>query len=115
MISGRIRLPDVAFVSIADLPGGKLPKESVPTLPPTLVVEVLSPSNTKSEIRQKLKEYFESGTKLAWVIDPPTRTVAVYETFSEEPSRVLRENESLNGGVVLPGFTLAIADLFVEP
>src|SRR5438876_2175846 len=86
MLSGRVRLPDVAFVSINDLPGGTLPNDPIPTLTPTLAVEVLSDSNTKAEIQQKLKEYFDSGTKLAWIIDPATRTIAVFEQFSEDPN-----------------------------
>jgi Uma2 family endonuclease len=114
MVSGRVRLPDVTFVSIDDLPGGKLPIAPIPTLPPTLAVEVLSPTNTRAEIKQKLKEYFESGTKLAWIIDPETRTIAVYDRFSDEPSIKLNENETLDGGSVLPGFSLKISKLFAR-
>jgi len=112
MVSGRVRLPDVTFVSIADLPGGQVPPESIPTLPPTLAIEVLSKTNTAAEMRQKVKEYFESGSKLVWVVDPPTKTVAVFETISEKPTRTLREHESLDAGNVLPGFSLSLADLF---
>lgn len=112
MISGRVRLPDVAFVSVEDLPGGVLPRDPIPTLPPTLAVEVLSDSNTQAEIVQKLKEYFESGTKLAWIIDPAARTIAVFQRFSEQPDRVLREGDILDGGSVLPGFQLAVSRLF---
>jgi Uma2 family endonuclease len=112
MAGGRIRLPDVAFVSIDDLPDRKLPREPIPKIPPTLAVEVLSESNTKAEIQQKLKEYFESKTRLAWVIDPESRTVAVYEGPTEGPARTLKESETLDGGAVLPGFTIAIAELF---
>ncbi len=112
MISGRVRLPDVAFVSMSDLPNGKLPVQPIPTLPPTLAVEVLSETNTKLEIRQKLKEYFESGTRLAWIIDPKTRTIAVYDRSSETPTQMLEESDTLDGGDVLPGFLLPIAKLF---
>jgi Uma2 family endonuclease len=115
MISGRVRLPDVAFVSKEDLPTGKLPKEPIPRLPPTIAAEVLSESNTKAEIRQKLKEYFESGTRLAWVIDPATKTIAVYTKFSEVPDHILQEHDSLEGGSALPGFLMPITELFVEP
>jgi Uma2 family endonuclease len=114
MISGRVRLPDVAFVSVKDLPGGKLPPGPIPSLPPTLAVEVLSETNTKAEIQQKLKEYFESGTKLAWIIDPATRTIAVFEQFSEEPARVLHQDDVLDGGSVLPDFSLNVSRLFVR-
>jgi Uma2 family endonuclease len=114
MRSGRVRLPDVAFVSIEDLPEGKLPLQPIPTLPPTLAVEVLSDTNTKLEIRQKLKEYFESGTRLAWIIDPKARTVAVYDKFSDTPAQLLQESETLEGRDVLPGFALPIARLFAR-
>ncbi|HEY2380530.1 MAG TPA: Uma2 family endonuclease [Terriglobia bacterium] len=112
MISGRVRVPDVAFVSVHDLPGGVLPRDPIPTLPPTLAVEVLSETNTTAEIRQKLKEYFESGTKLAWIVDPVARTIAVFEHFSEHPARVLRETDTLDGGSVLSGFHLEVSRLF---
>ena len=52
-----------------------LTREAIPTLSPDLAVEVLSESNTTQEIDQKLLEYFQSGTRLVWVIDPETRTV----------------------------------------
>ncbi len=108
MISGRVRMPDVGFTSLSRLPRTL---EPIPTLSPDLAVEVLSESNTKEEIDQKLQEYFQSGTRLAWIIDPPTRSAAVY-LQAGEPACVLKESATLDGEPVLPGFTLLIADLF---
>lgn len=115
MASGRIRLPHVSFVATADVPADYRRGTPVPRLPPTLAVEVLSESNTAAEMRQKLREYFESGSKLVWIIDPPTRTVAVYTGPTAEPARTLTEADPLDGGSVLPGFTIPIADLFRDP
>jgi len=112
LLSGRIRLPDVAYVSFASLPGGKVPSARVPNLAPDLAAEVQSDSDTKAEIDQKLKEYFESGTRLAWIIDPPTQTVAIFIS-AIGPSNVLNINDSLDGGVVLPGFTMPLTQLFL--
>lgn len=109
--TGRIRLPDVCFFAKERLPGGALPVEAVPTLAPDLAVEVLSASNTPAEIAQKLREYFASGTRLAWVADPPTRTVAVYAAPGE-PAAVLGVGATLDGDDVLPGFALPVADVF---
>jgi Uma2 family endonuclease len=106
--TGRVRLPDVAFVSTARLPKTR---ERIPTLAPDLAVEVLSQSNTPAEIAQKLREYFDSGTRLAWVIDPEARTAAIYHRAGE-PTRVLNETDQLDGEQVLPGFTFPVADLF---
>jgi Uma2 family endonuclease len=114
LFPGRVRIPDVAFISVDRLPGGTAPRQPIPTLSPDLAIEVLSDSNTKAEIRLKLKEYFESGTRLAWIVDPRTRTAAVYESFGDEPTRMLTERDAFDGGAVLPGFTLPVAQLFAS-
>jgi Uma2 family endonuclease len=114
MKSGRVRLPDVAFISVEDLPGGRAPSEPIPTLPPTLAVEVVSEGNTALEMEQKRREYFESGSRLVWMIYPKTRTVAVFEQSQSEPTRTLAEGDVLDGGTVLPGFTIPVSEIF-EP
>jgi Uma2 family endonuclease len=72
---------------------------------------VLSESNTTEEINQKLREFFGSGTRLAWVIDPRRRTVAVYHGPGD-PTRILEVADILNGEQVVPGFTMPVTDLF---
>jgi Uma2 family endonuclease len=106
-----VRIPDVAFVSRARLPHG-LPREPVPLLVPDLAVEVLSLSNTPREMDRKRREYFESGVRLCWCVDIRTRTVAVY-TSPGDP-QVFTEQQTLNGGDVLPEFILPLASLFAE-
>lgn len=113
MANGRIRLPDIVFLSRDQLPGGKLPAETIPTLPPTLAVEVYSKTNTAKEIAQKLEEYFASGGRLAWVVYPKTKTIKVHDKPGP-PVAVLGESDTLDGGAVLPGFSLLIAELFDE-
>lgn len=108
---GNVRIPDVAYFSFDRLPGRQIPTEPIPTVTPDLAVEVLSETNTPAEIDQKLREYFRSGTRLAWVIDPRPRTVAIYHS-PEAPVRVLNERNSLDGEHVLVGFTMPVAELF---
>jgi Uma2 family endonuclease len=114
MKSGRVRLPDIAFFGIDDLPGGRPPNDPIPTLPPTLAVEVISEGNTTREMDQKRSEYFESGSRLVWMIYPKTRTVAVFEPSQSEPVRTLGEGDTLDGGTVLPGFSIPVTEIF-EP
>jgi Uma2 family endonuclease len=109
--NGRVRLPDVCYFSADRVPGGFDPRTPIPTLSPDLAVEVLSHSNTAREIQQKLKEYFESGTRLAWIIDPPSRTVAIHHGPGS-PTRVISANDILDGDAVLPGFAVKVTDLF---
>jgi Uma2 family endonuclease len=108
--SGPIRLPDVSFFARARFPGGKRPKGPIAPVAPDLAVEVLSKSNTKKEIARKLDEYFASGTRLAWIVDPKTKTVRVHTS----PTQSTRHEGDavLDGGDVLPGFRLPRADLF---
>jgi Uma2 family endonuclease len=109
---GLVRVPDVAFVSRERLPGGKVPDAPIPQLVPNLAVEVLSEGNTPGEMDRKRREYFSAGVRLVWIIDAEARTASVYTT--PEDRDVLDEQRSLEGGAVLPGFTLSLRELFAE-
>ena len=111
---GLVRIPDVSFISLERLPGEEVPREPIPDLAPDLAVEVISRGNTRREMERKLDDYFTAGTKLVWyVYHSPRREVWVYTSPTEHS--VLCEGESLDGGEVVPGFRLAINDLFAEP
>ncbi len=103
------RLPDCLGPSTADrFPDGRCrPRASLSLRSsPTLAVEVLSPSNSKAEMEQKLRDYFAAGSRLVWSLDPEDRSVRVYTS----PVQFTRLDESgtLDGGDVLPGFRLPI-------
>jgi Uma2 family endonuclease len=103
---GMVRIPDVSFVTWDQFPNRKIPKKPIPDLYPDLAVEVLSRKNTKAEIDRKLHEYFRSGTRLAWVVDPRKRNVRVYT--APDQFHLLTEDQSLDGGDVLPGLNLPL-------
>jgi len=112
LFAGRVRIPDVAFVSWDRIPGRRRPKAPIPDIAPDLAVEILSRSNTRKEMELKRRDYFRAGTRLVWQIDPVARIVEVYtssSTFSTHD-----ENATLAGDPVLPGFTLSLRDLFAE-
>lgn len=103
-----VRGPDVAFVSKARLPA-EVPIGFYP-FAPDLAVEVASAANSLSEMQQKVIEYFEAGARLVWVIDPQSRTALVYKSLSD--IALLREDDILTGGDVVPGFALQLGLLF---
>lgn len=106
-----VRAPDVTFVPWSEFPNGEMPEdEAFWSVAPVLIVEVLSPSNTKAEMDRKLTELFAAGCKLAWLIDPRAKTAKVYT--SAKKFKQLDATGTLDGGKVLPGFTLPLADLF---
>jgi Uma2 family endonuclease len=79
---------------------------------PDLAVEVISPSDLVYDLIQKIAEYFEAGVRLVWVVYPPQRLVYVYESLTR--ARILTVADELEGGAVLPGFRLPVANLFPE-
>ena len=106
LFPGLVRIPDVAFISWARYPKGKRQRGEIPAVVPDLAVEILSKGNTRKEMARKLGEYFRAGVRLVWYVAPKTRTVKVYT--SPDQLAELGEADSLDGGDVLPGFSLPI-------
>jgi Uma2 family endonuclease len=77
---------------------------------PELIVEVMSPDDTWSEVQDKLAEYFAVGAKSIWVADPKRQRVHVYRSLTDLD--VLSVQDTLTGGEVLPGFQVTVAELF---
>lgn len=101
-----VRGPDISYWSRERLKG--VPVGYI-EIPPDLLVEVLSPSNTSKQIRAKLMEYFAKGVRLIWVIAPEDRTLTIYRTPDE--GRLLHESATVTGEDVLPEFTCRVSDL----
>jgi Uma2 family endonuclease len=104
-----VRVPDASFVRTDRLPPDGLGPGLV-KLAPDIAVEVLSPSETASELEEKLDDYLVSGTPLIWVVDPIRRTVMIVS--ADAPVRWLHEGDTLDAGTVIPGFTCAVSDIF---
>jgi len=113
MLMGNVRMPDVAFFRREDLPDRQLPTEPAPRLAPARAVEVLSASNTDQEMRDKVSEYFQSGTRLVWILDPDLQTVRLYDApAAPDRFRQLTRDEVLDAGGLLPGFQVRVGELF---
>jgi Uma2 family endonuclease len=112
LFAGLVRIPDVAFTSWDRVPGRTMPTAPIPRLAPNLAAEVLSDSNTPKEMSLKRQDYFSSGVDLVWEIDPEIRIVDVYTSPTGPVVRGIAD--TLDGGNVLPGFRLPLAELFGE-
>jgi Uma2 family endonuclease len=112
LMPGLVRIPDVSFISWAQLPRRERPKEPIPDLALDLAVEVLSEGNTLREMERKVREYFFSGTRLVWLVDPAGRSVQVYT--APDRSAVLTAGQVLDGGDVLPGLALSLEQVFAN-
>jgi Uma2 family endonuclease len=108
---GSVRGPDVAFWSYERLPADHVPVVYA-NVAADLCVEVRSPTNTPAKTTEKVREYFTSGVRLVWVVDPEERVVTVYHGPGD--GRVLWEDATLTGGDVLPGFSCPVAEFFSD-
>lgn len=112
ILGDQIRLPDVCFISRERVKQAQPRRGETPSMAPNLVVEVLSQSNTSTEMERKLREYFEAGAELVWHIDPATRSAMVFTSI--DSNEVIHEQGALSGGDVLPGFQLSLTELFAR-
>lgn len=103
-----IRAPDVAFVSRSRIPPGGIPSGYWQGAP-DLAVEVVSPGDAYVEVEDKVLDWLEAGTRMVIVVNPAKRVVSVYRALK---AVVLTENNVLDGDDVVPGWSVAVKDLF---
>lgn len=104
-----VRAPDVGFIAAARIPEGELPDGYVP-FAPDLAIEVISPGDGAEEVQKKVAEYLRYGTRAIWLFYPKTKTIGVYS--APDHFQTLSMGDTLDGGDVLPGFRLAVQDIF---
>lgn len=102
--------PDLSFIASERVPADD---NAYLEVPPDLVVEVVSPSNSAREIERKVATYLKAGVRQVWIIYPKRRQVAVYK-----PKNVLRvfgDSEEIDCAPELPGLTVPVAHIFDGP
>jgi Uma2 family endonuclease len=104
-----VRAPDVAFVAEARVAQLGRIRGFFPGAP-DLAVEVVSPSDSATEVQQKVDDYLEAGTQQVWVVYPDQQKVVVFSATGE--GRYLSATDVLDGGALLPGFTCPVGELF---
>lgn len=100
--------PDLAFIAADRLPDED--PQGFWRIPPDLVVEVRSESESLRAMRQKAALWLEGGARLVWYVDPSRQQVSVYR--ADGTSQTLGVNETLSGEDVLPGFELPVHQIF---
>jgi Uma2 family endonuclease len=104
-----VRGPDLSFVAAARVPPAGIP-EAFWEQAPELAVEIVSPSETAEEVREKVRDFLAAGTPLVWVVYPRTREVLVHRPGGS--IHVLGEADMLEDAAVLPGFQCRVGELF---
>ncbi|MFN8421520.1 MAG: Uma2 family endonuclease [Anaerolineae bacterium] len=100
-------IPNVGFISNERF--GARPDRAV-LVPPDLAVEIKSPTDRLRAVRRKAERYLELGTRVVWLVVPETQTIEVYTADSDVIT--LAADNLLDGGTVLPGFSVKVSDIF---
>jgi Uma2 family endonuclease len=109
MVNSERYMPDVAYISRVRQPTPS--HDAYNPNAPDLAVEVLSPSNSGSQMRVKITNYLLAGTTV-WVVDPELKQIEIY--VPGQTPRILGVEDTLDGGSILPGFQLRVSDLFPD-
>lgn len=104
-----VRGPDVAYWSAERMPLDQEP-EGFAVIAPDVCVEILSPTNRRAELHEKIVEYFRFGVQMVWVVDPEDRTLTVYRSADE--ARLFHESAKFSDNDVLSGFECLVGELF---
>ncbi len=105
--------PDVAFVSYKRWPKNKPSRTTDPwPVVPDLMVEVVSPNDVAEGLQEKVKEYLGAGVSLVWLVYPQLGWIVVYESLYR--MRGFTMSDELEAEPVLPGFRLAMSELFSD-
>ena len=105
-----VRAADVAFVSRDRVEAVGRGKGFWPGAP-DLAVEVISPNDLYTDVEQKVFHWLTAGTRMVIVVNPRRRSATVYRSVDEV--EVLSEDDTIDGGDVVPGWTMSVRDLFV--
>jgi len=103
------RKPDVVYVRLSRLPNNEIPDGDI-FVAPDLVVEVLSPGNSGSEVDEKLDEYLGAGVSLVWIVNPDRKTIRVFR--QDGTHRLYHASDIIENESALPGFRLVVGEVF---
>jgi len=104
-----VRAPDAAFVRAEHVPQGA-DRDFFVRYPPDLAVEVMSRTDRLRKLQAKCLEYLDAGVRLVWLVEPSHQRLTVY--LPDRATRTLGITDTLDGGDVLPGFALPLAEVF---
>ena len=106
-----VRAADISFITRARVEkAGRVRGYWVGS--PDLAVEVNSPNDTVRRIEGKVAQWLEAGVSLVWVVSPKLHTVTAYRSLTDIVT--LTEKDTMDGGDVVPGFAISIAEIFAD-
>jgi Uma2 family endonuclease len=109
--NGATRSPDVSWIAIERWNSlSNKQKRGFAPIDPDFVIELMSPTDNKDELQQKMSEYISCGVKLGWLLNPDDKEVEIYRISQHK--QVINNPNNLSDEDILPGLTVDLADIF---
>ena len=112
IVNGSRYIPDGAYIRTERKVAART-VNGYTSVAPDLAIEAISPTDKPRQITKKLQNYMAAGT-VVWLVDPEDYTIDVYTPGSAVRSLTLENNDMLDGGALLPGFSVALTDIFAQ-
>lgn len=109
MQNRNLRAPDITFTTRARR-GTVFPEPGFGQAAPDLCIEIISPSETKTDMDDRLADYFASGAQEVWHVFPETERILVYTSVSA--STAYETADTLHGAPLLPNLTFRVGEIF---
>jgi Uma2 family endonuclease len=103
--------PDIAFIRAEN--ASLVEVDDFPHVAPDLVIEVASPSDSRRRMGEKARRRLDRGVRLVWVVWPRRREIDVWDPEATDP-RTLVAADALDGGAIIPGFRIPVAQVCPE-
>ncbi len=109
--NGAKRSPDASWIKRVRLATlTEKEQEGFAPICPDFVIELRSPTDSLSALKEKMREYLDNGASLGWLIDPRRKRVYIYR--AQPPVESLDDPETISGDPVLPGFVFRVREIW---
>lgn len=106
------RRPDLSFVRFSQWRQEPASRRDAWPVVPALAIEVVSPSNSITEVSAKIADYLKHGVEVVWVVFPDERKIQVHRADEPDKIHVIRSDGVLEDPAMFPGFRLPMVELF---
>ena len=105
-----VPIPDLLYISYDKIPKDQLSDEACP-IPPELVIEIISPSQSFGIFSQKAADYLKAGISRVWLVDSLAKNITIF--YPDRPLQIKVGEDSLEDEI-LPGLELTVNEIFLE-
>jgi Uma2 family endonuclease len=100
------RKPDIVYLNAQQIDNGSDGTNQIPLF----IIELISKNDNINVVMNKVKEYFDAGTKIVWLVYTKLQIVQVYTSYNK--LQLCSDDDLCSAETVIKGFNLTVNDIF---